>query len=81
MTSTPRTIEYHVAEPKAGIKAADDCPDAAEHTPMPSGYIGWHAVAEKRTEAGQRQTRCPSCGFLARWFGGKDVPGWPRRPR
>lgn len=56
----------------------DRCPEAANHAPMPDGYMGWHGAAQRRGRAGQRQKRCPGCGLFTLWTGGKEVPGWPR---
>lgn len=50
-----------------------DCPNAAEHTPQPAGYLAWHYWAGRMYRAGHRQRRCPGCGLLAIWVG----PGLP----
>ena len=47
-------------------KRAEDCPDAAKHTKTPSGYLAWHAWAEKKAKT-HEQHRCPKCGFWTLW--------------
>lgn len=42
------------------------CPNAAQHTPEPDGYLGWHAWAAKMSRK-HRQVRCPECGLWAIW--------------
>jgi hypothetical protein len=44
----------------------DTCPDKANHTPCPSGYIHWHEWAEKKIRT-HKSTRCPICGLYAIW--------------
>lgn len=58
--------------------SADDCPDKAQHTPRPTGYIAFATIAAERTRAGQRQVRCSTCGFFVVWVGGREIPDWPR---
>lgn len=36
------------------------------HTLCPSGYLEWHAWAEKKAET-HDQERCPHCGLWAIW--------------
>lgn len=45
---------------------AEDCPDVHKHTADPSGYLQWHAWAEKMAKT-HDQIRCPTCGFWAIW--------------
>jgi hypothetical protein len=42
------------------------CPNAAEHTPAPSGYVSWHEWA-KRMGKTHHQQRCPGCDLLKIW--------------
>ncbi len=48
------------------LKSAEDCPDKAKHTKSPSGYMEWHAWAEKKAKT-HTQHRCPTCGFWSIW--------------
>lgn len=47
--------------------ATDACPEAAQHTPAPVGYLAWHewAGTMQRTH-GQR--KCPGCGLFKIWY-------------
>ena len=56
-----------------------DCPNESGHAPMPEAYGAWHAVAELRVRAGQKDGRCPGCGRFGLAVGGREVKGWPRR--
>lgn len=47
-------------------RSADDCPDAASHTPHPIDY-GAHADWAERKLKTHTQHRCPTCGFWAIW--------------
>jgi len=43
------------------------CPNQAEHTPCPTGYLGWFSWAEQMNRThGQRQ--CEGCGRWAIWY-------------
>ena len=42
------------------------CPNAAEHTPAPDGYVTWHEWAEE-ISATHQQRRCAGCGRLQIW--------------
>lgn len=42
------------------------CPQAAKHTPHPTGYVEWHVWAEKKART-HEQIRCEGCGRLAIW--------------
>jgi hypothetical protein len=48
------------------------CPNIAEHTPDPHGYVAWHDWAEEMGRT-HRQIRCPGCGLLAIWVPKKGV--------
>lgn len=54
------------------------CPNQAEHTPAPSGYLGWWSWAERMNRThGQR--RCEGCGRWAIWYpraAGEFAPCW-----
>lgn len=39
-----------------------DCPNAAEHTPQPAGYIAWHDWAARMDHTHYRR-QCPGCGL------------------
>jgi hypothetical protein len=39
-----------------------ECPNAADHTPAPIGYLAWHEWAEERSRT-HDQEECPGCGF------------------
>lgn len=54
-------------------KRAEDCPDADQHTPHPSGFLEHAEWANMMLNRGAKQRRCPTCGFCAVW-----TP--PRRP-
>jgi len=49
------------------FRSAENCPDIETHTAAPSGYLAWHAWAEKMSKT-HRQAKCPSCGFWAVWY-------------
>jgi hypothetical protein len=42
------------------------CPNLANHTPMPDGYLARQERAEELMRT-HRQTRCPGCGLWAIW--------------
>jgi hypothetical protein len=44
----------------------DTCPNAAEHTNGPSGYVAWQEWA-KRMKTTHRQVKCPGCGLFKVW--------------
>jgi hypothetical protein len=54
------------------------CPNAAEHTPCPTGYVDWWSWAERMNRAhGQRQ--CANCQRWAIWYpraAGEFAPCW-----
>lgn len=43
-----------------------DCPNEAEHTPDPRGYVAWHEWAVEM-EKTHKQYACPGCGRYAIW--------------
>lgn len=43
-----------------------DCPDAALHTPEPTGYLAVMEWADEMMET-HDQARCPGCGRLVIW--------------
>lgn len=47
-------------------RSAEECPQAATHTPSPDSYLGWHDWAEKMSET-HEQVRCPECGYWTIW--------------
>lgn len=57
--------------PGVQYRHASDCPDAALHTPHPSGYIA-HANWADRMKKTHRQVRCQTCGFWAVWVSKAD---------
>jgi hypothetical protein len=42
------------------------CPNAAEHTDGPSGYVAWFEWAARAAKK-SKQTRCPGCGLFKIW--------------
>lgn len=48
-------------------------PTSRLHTPSPTGYLQWHAWAEKKAKT-HRQKRCPTCGLFAVWVPKKKRP-------
>lgn len=49
------------------------CPDREKHTPCPSGYLEWHAWAEKKAKTHEQET-CPTCGLYSIWKRKAAVP-------
>lgn len=43
-----------------------DCPNAAQHTPQPDGYLAWHEWADKKSKT-HYQIKCPGCDLYAIW--------------
>lgn len=43
-----------------------DCPNAAQHTPSPDGYLAWHEWAEEKAKT-HTQIKCSGCGLYAIW--------------
>jgi len=39
------------------------CPNAANHTKGPEGYLAWHVWADKMRRT-HNQSPCPGCGLL-----------------
>lgn len=51
------------------------CPNAANHTPAPTGYAAWHAWADRMFKRGWRNRRpCKGCGLYSIWTGGRGEP-------
>jgi hypothetical protein len=44
---------------------------AETHTPCPTGYLQWHAWAERMSRT-HKQKRCSHCGLFAIWVPKKD---------
>ena len=42
------------------------CPNNANHTPSPAGYLAWFKWAEKMMQT-HDQTICPGCGLWKLW--------------
>jgi len=57
--------------------AAKACPNAAEHTEGPSGYVSWFEWAG-RMQRTHRQTRCPGCRLYKIWAPRKPLDLAPR---
>jgi len=50
------------------VPDTSDCPNNAEHTPMPRGYSDWHAYASRLHRTRHRQVKCRECGLYAIWL-------------
>ena len=48
------------------VTSASKCSHAHLHTDAPSGYLQWHAWAERKAKT-HKQERCPGCGLWAIW--------------
>lgn len=48
-----------------------DCPNHDQHTPAPRGYVAWFEWAAHMNYLGHTQRRCPGCGLLNIWSGGR----------
>lgn len=46
--------------------AEQTCPNGANHTKEPSGYLQWHEWAEHKSRT-HRQRRCPGCRLYKIW--------------
>ncbi len=46
---------------------AKPCPNEAQHTPHPRGYLAHGEWAEGMART-HRQVRCPGCGLFAIWL-------------
>lgn len=50
-----------------GGESVPEFPDECEpHTPDPSGYLQWHAWAERMAKT-HKQRQCKGCGLWAIW--------------
>jgi hypothetical protein len=54
-----------------------ECANAANHTPMPDGYLERHEWARQMLRT-HKQTRCPQCSLWVVWVpqcaGAKPIP-------
>ncbi len=50
------------------------CPNHANHTELPSGYLPRQEVFEQLHKAGYKQKRCPSCSLYAIWHKHGEEP-------
>jgi hypothetical protein len=48
------------------VKRAETCPNAAQHTPEPAGYLAWYEWARRMAKT-HRQTRCHVCHRWKVW--------------
>ena len=48
-------------------RTGPECPNGAEHTPSPLGYLEWHAWAERMAKT-HYQVRCTGCGLWTNWL-------------
>lgn len=48
------------------FKKSSDCPDVANHTPVPDGYVEYADWADEHRET-HVQRQCPTCGFWSIW--------------
>lgn len=54
-------------------KAVTLCPNFADHTPCPEGYIQWHAWADKMART-HRARKCSGCGLYKIWEPKRSAP-------
>jgi hypothetical protein len=63
---------------RTAVPVGPACPNQAEHTPCPTGYVNWWSWAERMNRThGQRQ--CEGCGRWAIWYErppGELAPCW-----
>ena len=50
------------------------CPNSANHTPAPRGYLAWHEWAERMSQT-HEQRRCEVCGLWVVWVERSGNPG------
>ena len=48
------------------MKRATACPQADQHTPAPTGYLGWWEWADEMSET-HVERKCPGCGRWLIW--------------
>jgi hypothetical protein len=64
--------------PRARTTPEPPCPNGAEHTPCPTGYVDWWSWAERMNRThGQRE--CAGCQRWAIWYqrpAGEFAPCW-----
>lgn len=53
--------------PHSDLVVDGDCPNKANHTPSPRGYVAWHEWAEQMQKT-DTQIACESCGLWAIWL-------------
>ena len=57
----------HVCGPDETLSLPDpECPNAANHTPSPAGYLGWFEWAERMNKT-HRSTMCGGCKRYLIW--------------
>ena len=49
------------------VEPDNTCPNRAEHTYGPAGYVDWDEWAAKMTRQRRQQTACPGCGRFLIW--------------
>ena len=55
-------LPAHTVNALLSLKAMEECPNRAEHTEGPTGYVQWHAWAERMAKT-HVQSKCPGCGL------------------
>jgi hypothetical protein len=56
------------------------CPQAAQHTPEPDGYVVWHFWADEMSKTHDQQ-RCPGCGLWKIWVPNARAASKPAQPQ
>jgi len=62
------------------MRTKEACPERAQHTPEPDGYLQWHAWAREMGRT-HDQRRCPGCGLYAIWVRRSGDAGQPHHDR
>jgi hypothetical protein len=65
MASHPKVT--YVCGDDRPVPDTSDCPNSAEHTPCPTGYVDWHEWAASMHYQRRTQHKCPGCGLLKIW--------------